>query len=324
MTTVSLKALQENVYNLSGSAKTDKVYASRIKSWTNNLQGYDKYKEIDDLEWIVRNHSKLYKALLKYNKDNKQSPSTLELNVSTMLRIIGLYYGNKDNYLYKYYADILQHLIKTIKDLEGTNTLNSCEEAKGGLIPFEQILAKQKALHQAFQDVLSKQSKQAYDLNQSLLLISLYSLIPPLRNEIKILEFNGQADTININANSIEIHLRTIKKQHQSMTIYDNEIPNELKQIIRESYTLYPRQYVFTSSFTNQKDMASLNTINNRLRDLFSDSKYKVGTNMIRSSYITYINKRQLSYNDKQNVARLMRTSMECMYRNYYKLVPSE
>ena len=44
-------------------------------------------------------------------------------------------------------------------------------------------------------DIKIKNSSNAHDLNQDLLLLSLYSLIPPLRNEIKTLKFTEDITT---------------------------------------------------------------------------------------------------------------------------------
>ncbi len=49
--------------------------------------------------------------------------------------------------------------------------------------------AKQKNLQHQFYSIRNKHTKAAYDMNNDLLLLSLYSPIPPLRNEIKHLDF---------------------------------------------------------------------------------------------------------------------------------------
>ena len=56
-------------------------------------------------------------------------------------------------------------------------------------IVWDEVIAKQKSLENQFYSIQNKHTKTAYDINNDLLLLSLYSLIPPLRNEIKHLDF---------------------------------------------------------------------------------------------------------------------------------------
>ncbi len=48
---------------------------------------------------------------------------------------------------------------------------------------------KQKSSENQFYSIQNKQTKTAYDINNNLLVLSIYSLIPPLRNEVKHLNF---------------------------------------------------------------------------------------------------------------------------------------
>lgn len=330
---VSLNALEHNEYSNNPTTKTDVIYSKRIKSFVNNLEPFKKYKGVDCLDWIIEFHDDLYNELLKYNKDNKQSLSTLESNISAVMRVICIYHNGKDNDLYKMYQNILQDIIKQTKHNEGQNKLNSCEIKKGGLIPFQMILNKQKHLYDAFNKIVEHdiiQTKKSYEINQNLLLISMYSLIPPVRNEIKTLSFidklpddNDTNNYIIVIDGNISLYYGGIKKKHPKLIITDEEIPYELKQIIIQSYTLYPRIHLFTSiiDFPNINMKCAITTLNDRIKNTFNDTKYKVSTNMIRSSYITYhLKKDGLCYNDKLKIVKLMRTSLECMERNYYKI----
>lgn len=333
---VSLKALENNEYSNNPKTNTDAIYSKRIKSFVNNLEEFKKYKGVDNLDWLIENHNELLQSLISYNTDKKQSSSTLESNISAMMRVICIHYDGKDNDLYKTYQNILQVLIKQNKHNEGTNKLNPTEMKKGGLIPFEVILKKQQSLQEAFNVLVQNQqtqSKNAFKLNQDLLLLSLYSLIPSARNDIKTLSFientpdeNDTNNYIVMADGCISINYGGMKKKHTKLIINDDELPCALKNIITQSYTLYPRQHLFTSidEFPDMSNKVVISTLNVRLGQLFKDTSYKVGVNMLRSSYITYVkNSKNLSYNDMNNTARLMRTSRECMDRNYYKIVPS-
>ena len=65
------------------------------------------------------------------------------------------------------------------------------EEEMKKFVSFDIVLDKQKELKKQFELITNKQSTIAYDLNQDLLLISLYSLIPPLKTEPKTLKFTN-------------------------------------------------------------------------------------------------------------------------------------
>jgi hypothetical protein len=73
------------------------------------------------------------------------------------------------------------------EDDEFNNELSDIEFKK--FITFDIVLEKQKQLQKQFEDMDNKDTAKAYDLNQDLLIVSLYSLIPPLRNEVKHLQF---------------------------------------------------------------------------------------------------------------------------------------
>ena len=68
------------------------------------------------------------------------------------------------------------------KDDEFDNELSEIEAKK--FITFDIVLDKQKELEKQFELIKNKKSITGYDLNQDLLLVSLYSLIPHLRNEV--------------------------------------------------------------------------------------------------------------------------------------------
>jgi hypothetical protein len=76
------------------------------------------------------------------------------------------------------------------EDDEFDNELSPEEFKK--FIQWDDVMAKQKSLEKTFNSIQNKQTKAAYEMNNDLLYLSLYnlySLIPPLRNEVKHLNF---------------------------------------------------------------------------------------------------------------------------------------
>ena len=101
-----------------------------------------------------------------------------------------LAFKSKTPDLYEKFSRIGHDLGDYFDDDEYDNVLSPEEEHK--FITWDIVIAKQKQLERQFYPIQNKHTKQAYELNNDLLLLSLYSLIPPLRNEIKHLNFTVQ------------------------------------------------------------------------------------------------------------------------------------
>lgn len=316
-------------------------YARCIKLFSNKFEPFMKYKDQDNIDWVVLEHSLLYDEIIKHGINNLLSQSTIRGYIIAMMYIIKTYYRTKNNDVYKKYQDIIENMKQNIISNENNNKLNNTELKKGGLIPFQLLLDKQKEIQEQFNqylynpDIDLKNNINAFVVNQDLLLISLYTLMPPVRNEIKDLLFTNTFPDDNDDNNyiiilpnkTIHIYYGCIKKKHSKLIINDNEIDKNLKEIIIQSYILYNRKYVFCSTinfpFYNIKQ--SPVNISNRLKTIFRYSKYTVGTNMIRSSYITHhFANPKLSYNEQLNIARLMRTSVDVCRQYYYKIIDDD
>lgn len=316
-------------------------YARCIKLFTNNFEPFMKYKDDDNIDWVVQEHSLLYDEIIKHGINNDLSQSTIRGYIIAMMHIIKIYYHTKNNDVYKKYQDIIENMKQNIIYNENNNKLNKSELKKGGVIPFQLLLDKQKEIQEQFNQYLYdpnvnlKNNINAFLVNQDLLLISLYTLMPPVRNEIKELLFTNTFPDDDDDNNyiiilpdkTIQFYYGCIKKKHSKLIINDNEIDKNLKEIILHSYILYTRKNVFcsTSNFPFYDIKQSIPNINHRLRSIFKDTKYIVGTSMIRSSYITYhFANLKLSYNQQLNIARLMRTSVEICRQYYYKIIDDD
>jgi hypothetical protein len=262
-----------------------------------------------------------------------------------MMRVLYLALGTKKHPLYVKYVTILKELSLTTVKEANENTFNEPELARGGYIPWKIVLEKQRELEQNFNRITNKKSLDAYIVNQDLLLISLYCLIPPLRNEPKTLKFTDEAHTegdwIYMKTDkTIILDLNEEKKKHNPIEL---KLPDHLQDIIRQSYTLYPRICAFTDTRPTKWKAAlesdkstSVTTMVNRLAALFKGFKnqdgieYKVGASMLRSSYVNYMyydyngNPKHLRYSVKKSIAEQMRTSVEMIEGNYLKILNDE
>ena len=116
------------------------------------------------------------------------------------------------------------------------------EEEMKKFVPFWVVLNKQQELQKAFEIVKNKNSRIAYDLNQDLLLVSLYSLIPPLRLEPMTLKFTTETkrseDWIVIKPDIVQMDLNQIKKRHDAIIFNLTDDAPEVAKILRQSYEL--------------------------------------------------------------------------------------
>ena len=123
-------------------------------------------------------------------------------------------------------------------DDENENELSEIE--KKNFITFDVVLDKQKQLQDQFEAIENKLTTRAYDLNQDLLLVSLYSLIPPLRNEIKSLKFTNtvqrKEDWIYFRQGDVYLDLNEEKKRHYEIWFNLCDDAPELAKILKESY----------------------------------------------------------------------------------------
>jgi hypothetical protein len=327
---VSFKEFKEGKYQ-SDKSQSDARYTQKINKFVNQFPSFKKYSTSDDLTWIVREHRLLLCELLEYAIPRGLSLSSIESEVNAMMRIMYIALGTKQHVLYIKYSNMLQQMRADFKRMEGDNSLNTTEWQKGGLIPWPDVVKRQKELRGIYTAIANKRSKDAYALNQDLLLLSLYSLIPPLRNEPKTLEFTdvvkNEGDYIRFDGDKVILDLREVKKKHKP-TMF--ELEGELKNIILESYNMYKREYLFTDTlkYPDMTKKASLSTMNSRLEKIFDyearsagqQGNYKVGASMLRSSYITWFyDKKRPTFNEKDDLAIKMRTSREMMDLHYYK-----
>jgi len=122
------------------------------------------------------------------------------------------------------------------------------------------------------------------------------------------------------------------RKRHDPIIFNLSNDAHELANILRESYTLYPRLYLFTpfKKFPDVSKQASQSTLETRLSNIFSFTGKKVSVNSLRSSYVSYMNieaikrGKQLSVNDKEKIAYRMRSSRKYLDEAYLKIFPIE
>ena len=319
---------------IKGEYETDKSKSdiSKIRKdidfFRNNLPSFMKYKSNDDLSWVIKEHRKLLIEILQYYTQRPTtSLTTIEGRIVGMMRIFYIAYETKNYELYKKYSIMVFDLRDYFKLDENKQELNDREEK--AFVPFEIILGKQRQLKEEFGNIKNKNSNEAYKVNQNLVLVSLYSLIPPNRDEIKELYFTttekNDVDYIYFKGDQVLMLLNKEKKKHEGIKYNITEESEELANILKESYKLYTRKFVFTK-YNNPKVQIKITGINKRILKMFKFTNKNIGTNSIRSSYTTFQNQnKQLSVAEKDKLAIKMRTSRRYLDEHYIKLtVPNE
>lgn len=328
---VSLEELKTGDYQ-TGRSHSDKQVSDRIKALSNMLPSFAQYKDRDDISWIIRKHRLLFLELLENVLGNNQSKSKIEAYLYAIMRVMKHALGSERHVLYAKYDVIYIMVRDDIRQDEGNNRLNKAELAKGGLIDWNVVLKKQQEFENGFNNTANKNTRTAYVLNQDLLLLSFYTLIPPLRAEVRTLTFSEEGNLLTIERkgnlilfenNDIFLELHEIKKRHGFIKL---SLPSNLKKIIRESYQLYPRKSVFTNlnKYPNFDEAAKPPAVGLRLKNMFDG--FKVGSSMLRSSYVTYMyaKRPRINFNKKKWMAQQMRTSVTMLESAYHKILDDD
>lgn len=328
-----LSKLENGDYEISTS-KSDKNIAATIKFFCNSLPNFRHFKGADNIDWVINQHRQLVVEILRYyaSKPTKPSLATIKSRFNAITRIFRIAYDTKNYPLYDKYSALVLFLSNQFEADEHNNELSELELKK--FVPFNIVLDKQNELQKQFQAMQNKNTIKAYDLNQNLILISLYSLIPPLRREIFGLKFSNTTkksdDWIVIKPDEVLMDLNEEKKRHDAILFnLTNDAP-ELAKILKESYELYPRTYLFTpfKKYPDVSTQAAVSTVETRLTSLFLFTGKSVSVNSLRSSYVSYMNSeaikngKQLSVNQKEKIAYKMRTSRKYLDEAYLKIFP--
>ena len=307
--------------------------APSINFFRNNLASFKQYKSDDNISWVITHHRQLVAEILEYYA-NKENPkiATIKSRFNAITRIFRIAFETKNYELYDKYSTLVIFLGQQFEHDEFDNELSEGEIKK--YVPFNIILEKQQELSKQFQLLQNKNTTIGYHLNQDLVLVSLYSLIPPLRDELKILQFTKTVqfkdDWVLFRDDFVFLDLNEDKKRHFSILFNISQDAPELAKILKESYELYPREFVFTpyDKYPNVLEKAAVATLSNRLIKIFSYTGKKVGVNSLRSSYVSSKNSeaiqngKQLSVNQKEKLAHIMRTSRKYLDEAYLKIFP--
>ena len=213
----------------------------------------------------------------------------------------------------KLYAKYYIHLEALNKEMK-TNTTKSEKQVDNWL---SQDLIKQKQVE--YMKYLPKKSKKElteteYDNLLHLLILSLYTLIPPRR----ILDYIGMMITDDDKANTYNKSIFTFRNYKTAGT-YKTQIevvPKELNDIIKVYLKYKPKNDYFLS-FYDGKPMNHSNQITRILNKIFSEDGKKISVNMLRNIFLT--DKFSPAIKEMEQIASQMGTSVGMIKDNYAK-----
>lgn len=324
-TKVLLSQLQEGKYHSSRS-KSDPNVAKNIKTVLNNFKHFQDYKE-DDLTYLITNHRLYLLDLLQYSYDRNLSIPTIKNFLNSLMRIMYIAFTKpRKQPLYIKYSTLAYSLGQKQVSIDDDNTLNLNE--MGRFLRWEVILKKQKDLEQQFNNIKNKNTKEAFNLNMDLILLSIYVKTPVLRREVFHLEFKPKSeghkkenDYVYFKKDKVILDLNKDKKLHSPIEIECND---DLANILKKSYELYPRQYLFNDIRKYPKFIkVGEDAVANRLKRIFVSYGVDIGPSILRSSFITYLFEKNpnMSMTTIKKYAILMRTSPQYILTSYRKIL---
>jgi hypothetical protein len=327
------------------TSKSDQNIHSVIKTWFSTIPDMKDFEANDDLSDLLRNHRAVFYLIIKKAKDEilsgkSRSIMSVKSDIVALMRIMLLAMGISrikaiETAPYSRYSAIIKQMNLNTTNSEEDNKLSELEESR--FLPWEVIVTKQKELYEKFNDLVDEgkwKTKDAFDLNLDLVLLSLYTLTEPLRTEPMLLEFkpknaNLKKDWVNLGTTKspqayLELNLE--KKNHARI---DLAISDELKQVLQQSQKLYPRQPLFVGlgryPDVEAETLKKLTqkTVSDRLKTIFEAEDKNIGASSLRSSYVSYMLAPNPVESVVSNMATRMRTSNKYIRSSYRKVYSS-
>jgi hypothetical protein len=323
------------------SLTTEKKYGKRVVFWTNNFHSLKKYKDVDDLQWVVHENNTLLYEMMKYNNDAGNTPSALHGDLKTITRVIKLLLGPEHELTYKYGA--LQIAMKDVYDYCDTTNIVATERELKSFVKYEQLLDILVTMENKYKEMVSKlpsadrknglkHSDGLFQLHQMILALSLYIYTFPSRHEnldLDIITDEKEAKSgknyvlINLNGVSSIIYNEIVKThQPHKYTLASKQLlpfHNKLNTLLKNTLKMYPRPFLFIPKNTWSGQVLKKvghETVSEWLRDLVKDKNINISG--MRSAFASYWidiwNTRQLTI-----CAAHMRTSVDEIMKAYRK-----
>ena len=281
-----------------------KERSDKINTWRNALD----IKPSKGYQWIFNNFDDIYGYIQEYeNIDSRRSHLN---NLAQMMK-----YLNKES-LYKKLSEEATDLNKEI--VKNADNQELSEDRKLNYVSYEDLIKVREERKK-----LWKLNPENNKLNQQYLILALYTMQPPLRQDYKdmqIVEERPAEDDKNYLWKKANKYVIVLNKDKVYKTYGRAEIPlsTELSSIIDDSLAMFPREYILSTLRDGNKELGKQN-FERIVNEIFSPKK--VSVDILRSAYISHMYADpNFSRNQKKELAELMRHSIEIADQTYNKI----
>lgn len=248
-----------------------------IKQYMNTLKNLNDKNEIKNLKFLSKPD-----VILEKIKDYK---ITTQRNI--LISIVSVLKNLGQDDLYKKYYEIMINLTKKINEMP---TEDKSEAQKKNWLSWSEVEEKFNELKSNIK-LSKKVTEQQYNNLLDLVILSLYTLIPPRRNGDYLYMIVTNNSTISdTNKNYLDLKkkqfifnvYKTSKKDGQLII----NIPTELFDIIKKYIKIHPfkeNNVPFLVSYDG-KPFTSINSITRRLNKIFGKN---IGASMLRHIYLS-------------------------------------
>ena len=267
----------------------------------------------EKFNWFFKHHKRVHDFIIS-NYTNLNSQRS---HLSTLAKMYKVFKGTY-SYLYRKYSNESIKLQKKIENESLDQKIS--DHRKYNYITIKQIEQQRDILEKSFHEFSAKNKT-----NLQYLLLCLYTLQPPLRQDYKNMlivhdKVPNKKDNFLLkkqNKYFIVIQHDKVIRQHGPATLQLND---QLNTIIDESLSCYPRHYLISLVSCPDKPM-SKHSFETLLKECFQNKN--IGVDLIRSAYITdKYNNKTLSMRQKEDLALKMRNSVRVAQTIYHKIEP--
>lgn len=293
----------EIINDICKDLKFCKTYNSVISSWVKNIDELKKNKP--SLETLTKYH----KEIEKYIENNKYySMNTKKIHLVVLLKL--LKEAKNDGY------DALKKKVKDYKDDithgEKDNELSNNEKDKW--MNLDEIVNMRKKL----KNIWNTDVKTMFQY----LLLSLYTLQPPLRQDWKDVLITDKYDDKIKDYNYIfkdddGQYILVINNDKVSSTYgpINLRLNEKLSKIIDNTLKYFPRKYILSLFNDGNKPMGK-----QMFEKLLKSINGNLTVDIIRSAYISDAYSKNLTMNQKEDLANKMRHSVGIAETSYNKI----
>jgi hypothetical protein len=257
-----------------------KTYKRNIERLYEKLEGK---KEMESLSWL-KDSKRVLESLSKYKENTKRS---YLIAITNVLRGIDKY-----EKIYNEYYDLLKEKNTELNEKLGEKTEKQCDN----WISWKEVSDKQKELVGKIKKI-KEINETNYDLMLQGVVLSLYTLLPPRRNEYKDMKIIYKYDEnlpkenyYSVSENKFYFNKYKTAKKY-GLEILD--IPQELTKILKRYLKYHPelkekidkkgKTYNFLVNY-NGEALNQVNSITRILNRIFGKA---ISSSMLRNIYLT-------------------------------------